>query len=82
MLYILGTLIGFIVGFIAAYIVKEKTVAQLKSVITSLERKVTLAKTRRPFRNYKRNGKKKSANKKIVVSKKSNVDGKRKAKKA
>ena len=82
MLYILGIIIGFVVGFVVANFSKGKAIIKLNAAINDLERKLTLSRTRRLSKHYRRNGKKKTGQKKVVVNKKANVGGKRKAKKA
>jgi hypothetical protein len=81
MLYIVTAILGLVAGFISANYVNTKRKEELNKVINDLKRKLTLAATRRPSRNYKRNGKKKTASN-IIVNKQANLGGKGKAKKA
>ena len=60
MLYIVTAILGLVAGFISANYVNTKRKEELNKVINDLKRKLTLAATRRPSRNYKRNGKKKT----------------------
>ena len=81
MLYAIAGILGLLAGIISANYVNNKRKGELDKVIDDLKRKLTLSKTRRNSRNYKRNGKKKASSK-VIVSKKANVGGKGKAKKA
>ena len=79
MLYAIAGILGLLAGIVSANYVNNKRKGEVQRVIDELRRKLTLSKTRRPSRNYKRNGKKKAT---VIVSKKANVGGKGKAKKA